>query len=350
RPSLLALAGFGLWRLLKGEFKLPGSGTLKWALPAGLVIVTIYLATQFHSWWTQIYVLGKPRLIGINYSVIIFSGLTSAILASMIIFKKWRLNARFSAILAFTILGLFTLRQGHLVYKGLFEPSNGMERQNRDIGEILGQNSLLVGNFSPAVTIDNKFLNLVHSFGLETFEQDIFTRYPITHLTGSRADFESAQKKYPELSGATQSMMVWVREGMYLIYRVNRQGYLPTDYELALDQIALQKPDSALILLNLFLKKYPHNLTARIDRVSILASQGNENLAAPELAKISQEYSNLHYVRYLIGRAYVSLGQITFKAEYLRKASAEYEATVKLNIFAARKLKLEEEIALLPKP
>ena len=349
-PPLLAIAGFGVWRLLKVEFKLPGTGTLKWALPVGLVFVTIYLATQFHSWWTQIYVLGKPSQVPIDYRVIILSGLAAAIFVLMTILKRWRLNARFGAILAFTILGFFTLRQGHLVYKGLFEPSNGLERQNRDIGEILGQNSLLVGNFSPAFTIGNNFLNLVHSFGLEKYEQDIFARYPITHLAGSRADFESAQKKYPELKGTSQSMMVWAREGAYLLHRINRQGYTPTYYELALDQASLQNPDSALILLDRFLEKYPHNLTARMERVSILAIQGNETLAAPELAKISQEYSNLHYIRYLLGRGYVSLGQITRKVEYLRKARAEYKATIKLNNFAARKLKLEEAIALLPKP
>ncbi|MCH9032651.1 MAG: hypothetical protein IIB00_10395, partial [candidate division Zixibacteria bacterium] len=107
-PPLLALAGFGVWRLLKGEFKLPGSGTLKWALPVGLVFATIYLAIQFHSWWIQIYVAGKPSQVPIDYKVILLSGLAAAIFASIIIFKKWRLNARFSAILAFTILGLFT--------------------------------------------------------------------------------------------------------------------------------------------------------------------------------------------------------------------------------------------------
>ncbi|MCH9032737.1 MAG: hypothetical protein IIB00_10840, partial [candidate division Zixibacteria bacterium] len=349
-PPLLALAGFGVWRLLKGEFRLPGSGTLKWALSSGFVFVTIYLATQFHSWWVQIYVLGKPCLVPIDYRVIILSGLSTATFVFVTILKRWGLNARFGAVLAFTIVSLFALRQGHLVYKGLFEPSNGLEQQNRDIGEILGRNSLLVGNFSSAFTIDNNFLNLIHSFGLETYEQDIFARYPITHVAGSFSDFESAQKKYPELIGASRSMWVWAREGAYYIHRINSHSYIPTYYELALDQITLQKPDSALILLNLFLEKYPHNLTARMERVNVLAIQGNEALGAPELAKISQEYPNLYYIRYLLGRGYASLSQVTRKEEYLRKARVEYEAAIDLNIFAARNLKLDQEIELLPKP
>ncbi|MCH9032207.1 MAG: hypothetical protein IIB00_08120 [candidate division Zixibacteria bacterium] len=151
------------------------------------------------------------------------------------------------------------------------------------------------------------------------------------------------------MKGASLSLRVWAREGAYLLHSINRLGYNPTDYELALKQLTLANPDSALILLDRFLQKFPYNLTARIERVNILAIQGNETLAAPELANISQEYSNLHYVRYLIGRSYVSLARVTNKEEYLRKARAEYEASTKLNIFTARKLKLAEAIALFPK-
>jgi hypothetical protein len=250
---------------------------------------------------------------------------------------------------ALALLSSCLIFQSYLVFRGLHNPRNILERQNRDIAEILGANAVMAGNFAPAFTIDNNHRNFIYPYGgFRSTQKSSLHDAGVTHLADPLPLVRTAAQHF-QLYDTIPVLKVWAREATYVIYGLQRQGYRPTDYELAVGFRTGRQLDSALLYLARFLGEYPQNLTAQLERANILATVGQVEAALVELERISQENSDIYYAHYLVGQSYLPIAQITKDRKILRAMREEYETVVELNPYVARNLRLYELIEVIRK-
>lgn len=346
-PAVAALAAYAIARLLAGINIPRMRGFWSWASVMAIVVSVSYLFLQTESWWAQMIVVGRPMRQPISANACLLGAIIGLALALFLRRKPRLLNQRWSFALGLTALSLFGVRQSTLAVDGLFDTGNTLQQQSRDLRQLLGANALIAGNFAPACVIDNQHRSLIYPFGIENPNEkrsdNIFNEHQVTHVAESIIALQSAQSRFKELDSSYHVLGFFARETTFLLYGLDVPGYVSTDYERGMRYLSQSQPDSALPYLEKFLLRYPDNLTARLERVSVLAGLSQLSRALHELQALKTEYSDYYYVRYLVGRVYLHLGIKFSDAELLRQTIKEYSAVEKLNPYFSNSMDLDVE-------
>ncbi|MBN4056751.1 hypothetical protein JYU19_00415 [bacterium AH-315-J21] len=329
-----ALAAYALSAALRGAFtktfKIP-SLTIKSVLAllfSSLVI--IYLSVQTESVVSQFVIAGKSVIRPLSSTGVII-GIVGSLTVIVLVTRGLRLAKKISIALAICAILALTLRQASLLWAGLTAPMDTLHVQVADVGALLGPDALIAGTYGPAFTIDNNLHNLIHPFSAKLYEEDLFSRFPVTHIAVAPSEMKIAQSRYPILKNAQNIVQIWTRDGSFLIYRVPESKHTRTNYERGMDFLAVANLDSALVSFDKFLRNNPNSFRGRWAKARTLANLVRVEETVALLNEMTNVFDEYYFSHFLAGREYVTLYRFTRGSQYKHLALAEYSRAHELN-------------------
>lgn len=100
-------------------------------------------------------------------------------------------------------------------------------------------------------------------FGLSRVERELFSRFPISHVTADQSNWKAALEKFPVLKTAVRIAQMPIREVVIDIYRVPGAAAEPTDFEKGAIFMASGYIDSAYVCFDRFCRVHPNHYSGR---------------------------------------------------------------------------------------
>ena len=212
---------------------------------------------------------------------------------------------------------------------------------SEDLGQILGQEAVISGPYSPALALENRLKVLMHMFLPWKVDPDFFLRHPITHLAlevkgGQR---EQAFVDYPEVMKNAKPVTIYHLRGFPVqILRVaessgnpETKSYQLSDFEKAKLAIEEDRIDSAIVLLNQFVSRCPQNFSGYITLAGIYYDRQDYEKAASFLEKASRSDPTNFFTHEVLGAVYLDQYNQERGDTYRLLAIEEWERALRLN-------------------
>jgi 4-amino-4-deoxy-L-arabinose transferase-like glycosyltransferase len=224
-----------------------------------------------------------------------------------------------SIVLLVVILGLAALQSIYYIFTGLSHPSYEIVRLNREIGQLLKPDAVVVGNLAPALTTDNEVKGVFEFFGPVPTEERLFDRYPITHLITNSPLWPEISTRY-HLEDRNLPLFVHTILGapakVNLIYRPR---YELSEFERALEYLGVGSYDRGLTLINRLLSRYPDNGTLLITRILFLMPSATYNELINEIHRLGNKFHNSLYTQYTCAMFMAALYHVNGSPSLLRQ-------------------------------
>lgn len=228
--------------------------------------------------------------------------------------KKWPM-----AIFGVLLLAI-CINQGKYFYKGLAESGQLLKRYNNESAQLINKEAVLTGPYAPALTIDNDLKGIIYVFGLANVEQNLFERFPITHIVSDRHNWKRAVKDFSFLKTSLLVVQTVVRDQVLYLYRIPDAKLPKTDYEIGQEYFLQNTFDSALVYFQRFSQKHPRNLFGRIHVALALSATGEIEKSEQIMNRLLAEYTDDYMLHaYCIGY-YRRLYAATGNEKYLDRA------------------------------
>ena len=172
--------------------------------------------------------------------------------------KKW------PAVILGLILLAICFNQGRYFYKGLTESGQLLNRYNKEMAQLVDADAVFTGPYAPAMTIDNNLKSVIYVFGLSNVEQNLFERFPITHIATDFQNWKRAKKDFPFLNSSLLVVQSVIRDQVISLYRIPTAGIAETYFEIGQRYFYREVFDSALVNFKLFAEQYPENIFGQI--------------------------------------------------------------------------------------
>ncbi|MCP4703317.1 MAG: hypothetical protein GY865_01805 [candidate division Zixibacteria bacterium] len=152
------------------------------------------------------------------------------------------------------------VHQGMLLYKGMVQPGKYLMDYNKEMYQLIDEESVLSGPYAPALTIGNNLKGIIYHFGLTDIEHSLFDKYPISHIVVDRSNWDQAKRDFPNLKKSIELALYTIRDSPGKLFRLPNARVPLTDYEKGKIFLEREMPDSSLIYSKKFNSKYPKNL------------------------------------------------------------------------------------------
>lgn len=184
------------------------------------------------------------------------------------------MSRRATLLILSVILVAFAIRQGTYLYQGLVYPGKYMKQYNTELSWLVDGDAIVTGPYTPALTIDNQLKGVIYVFGLANVQEDLFDRFPVTHIASDNSNWKRAVKDFPFLNSAIRIVQMAIRDRVIDIYRLPDADVPPTDFERGSMFLAEGRWDSANVYYERFSDKYPESFFGRMHRVVALSAAG----------------------------------------------------------------------------
>ena len=214
-----------------------------------------------------------------------------------------------------------------------------IEKNSRDLTTVVSSEAVISGPYAPALTLENRFMNLIHMFGVASVDPDFFKKYPVTHLLLDKSNLEIARKNYPELMDKAVSICKYRIGGRDIsLYRIaeftgnpTASRYVMSVYETAIMAYGSGDFERGLQLMEIYEKQFPDNISGNFI-LGKLAMDNKYYEGAGYYFKKAVEYCPTDfYLHFKLGEFYIEMykqtGDLTLKAE----GEKEFEMARKYN-------------------
>jgi len=257
--------------------------------------------------------------------------------------KRWKpslhMKARKRVIVAEMIL-LVVIINGAQFWAFARNTQYSLLHSSEDLGQVLGQEAVISGPYSPTLALDNKLKVLMHMFLPWKVDPDFFLRHPITHLAieAEGGQREQAFMDYPEvMKNAKPVTTYYLRNFRVQVLRVAEwcgnpkiKNYKLSDFEKARLLIEEGQIDSAIVMLDRFISRYPRNSTGYRTLAGIYYDRKDFEKAALFLEKASRFDQTNFYTHQVLGAVYLDLYNQEGDDAYRLLAIKEWEKASKL--------------------
>jgi tetratricopeptide (TPR) repeat protein len=214
-------------------------------------------------------------------------------------------------------------------------------RASQDLGLILGSEALISGPYAQTLTMDNKSRLMLRMFAGWPKDPDLFQKFPLTHLAmeakgGQRGQ---ASKDYPQVMKNAKLITTYhLRNFQVQILRVAESGgdpesknYRLSDFEKAKSLIEEGQIDSAEVMLNQFVFRYPRNLSGYVALAEIYYDRKDFEKSALFLEKARKFDPTSSFIHQLLGLVYVNLYNQKGDGTHRLLAIEEWERALRLS-------------------
>jgi 4-amino-4-deoxy-L-arabinose transferase-like glycosyltransferase len=212
---------------------------------------------------------------------------------------------------------------------------------SEDLGQILGQEAVISGPYSQTLVMENRLKLVPRMFHRGNEDRDFFLRHPITHLA---MEAKGGQRKqafihYPEvMKNATPVTTYYLRNFRVQILRVaessgnpKTKNYKLSDFEKAKLLIEVDQIDSAIVILNQFVSRYPENLSGYMTLAGIYYERQDYEKAVLFLKKASRSDPTNFFIHEVLGAVYSDQYNQEGGYDYRLLAIEEWEKALKLD-------------------
>jgi 4-amino-4-deoxy-L-arabinose transferase-like glycosyltransferase len=271
--------------------------------------------------------------------------------------KRWRPSLRMRAhkrvIVAEAIL-LIAIINGLQFWAFAGNKQYSILNSSKDLKKILGQRAVISGPYSQALVTENEFKLVLRMFHPGDDDPDFFLRYPITHLAieAEGGQRQQAFTDYPEvLRNAKLVTTYHLRNFPVHILRVTESSgnpdaekYRMSDFEKAMLLIEEEQIDSAIVMLDQFVSRYPQNLSGYLTLAEINYDRQEYEKAASYLKTASRSAPTNSFIHEVLGTVYSEQYSQERGYNYRLLAIKEWEKALKLHPHNIRVLTQLEEI------
>ncbi|MCK4224099.1 MAG: glycosyltransferase family 39 protein [candidate division Zixibacteria bacterium] len=212
---------------------------------------------------------------------------------------------------------------------------------SEDLGQILGQEAVISGPYSPTLVLDNELKVLMHMFLPWKVDPDLFLRHPITHLAleAEGGQREQAFTDYPEVMKNARPVATYrLRNFPVQILRVaessgnpKTKNYKLSDFEKAKLLIQEDQIDSAIVLLNQFVSNHPRNFSGYMTLAEIYYDRQDYEKAVLFLERASTFDPTSSFAHEVLGAVYFDQYNQERSYNYRLLAIEEWEKALKLH-------------------
>ncbi len=208
-----------------------------------------------------------------------------------------------------------------------------------DLETIISPEAVISGPYAAGFTLENKFRNFIHMFGVANVDSNFFRRYPVTHLLLDISNEKKAREDYPQIMEKAVSIFKYRIGGREIgLFRVaeatgniNARQYHLSPFETALYHYSNENIAGGNELMKLHLRMYPDNLSANLTS-AILADHNGYYEDADYYFKKAIDFSPTDFfLRFKTGEFYIGVYNRTGQAEYREIARAQFDLALKYN-------------------
>jgi len=213
---------------------------------------------------------------------------------------------------------------------------------SKDMATLLSPEAVISGPYAADFTLENKYRNFIHMFGVASVDSSIFSRYPVTHLVLDKSNEERARKDYSYIMDNAIPVTKYNVGGRDMsLYRIvgltgNRSAdqYKLSAYEMALHYFVI---DTANIMqghkfMDLYLRKHPQNMSGNMT-YAIMALYNRAYQDAERFYRKGAQFSPTDFrLHFLFGEFYIEVYNNTGNSDYKNKALVEFDLARKYNL------------------
>ncbi|MDF1546067.1 MAG: hypothetical protein P1R58_13315 [bacterium] len=312
--SGLVLLGFSLL----GE-KVQLRQRFAWPVWLAIFLVLWFAATQIAIYFD----LGAGRFVPDTPSILLVGSF--ALVLTTLLFLWLKARPRFLAgrivIGLLALLGVGVLvAQPVRIYDGLTQSGRNLKQYNAEFSEILDPGAVTTGPFMAAMNIDNKLKGVIYMFGLSNQQEDLFSRFPVSHVIADNSNWTRAQKDYPQLARATKITQVLVSDLLIGLFRVPDATVPLTEFEQGSVALSRGDPRTAIEHYTRFYQDHPHNMLGAI-HLALAYQRAGRSSEAMELAKlVESRHSQNYFAHIFLAGYYKSLFESTGDSTYRTKS------------------------------
>jgi 4-amino-4-deoxy-L-arabinose transferase-like glycosyltransferase len=213
-------------------------------------------------------------------------------------------------------------------------------RASQDLGLTLGSEALISGPYAQTLTMDNKLKLMLRMFAGWPEDPDLFRKFPLTHLAleAKGGQREQASKDYPGVMKNAKLITTYhLRNFQVQILRVaessgnpESKNYRLSDFEKAKSLIEEGQIDSAEVMLNQFVSRYPRNLSGCVALAEIYYGRKDFEKSALFLEKARKFDPTSSFIHQLLGVVYVNLYDQKGNGTHRLLAIEEWEEALRL--------------------
>ena len=306
------------------------------------ISLPIVFIVSWHT-LTQVFIFFSP--VGSKFDAGTEAMFITAVMAAVItgvIFLLLRKRSRnlprtiLTAALALLLLAA-AVYQGRYCYKGLVQPGSYLRQYNTELAQIVDGAAVLTGPYAPALTIDNELRGIIYMFGLSNVQDDLFDRFPITHIATDAGNWSRALEDFPVLRSCKMIVQMAVRERVVSLYRLPGAAVPMTDFERGVIHLTEKRSDSAQLYLNRFCDDYPQNLLGKVHLALSLFETGRVQQAVTLVRKLVDKHPGSHILHGFCQAFYLRVYKATRDNQYQRLSEHHKRIATQLNPVLAKR-------------
>lgn len=258
-----------------------------------------------------------------------------ALVGTGVIYFFFRKDRRFSpmiplAVPLLALLAVFAVRQSKFIYDGLVHSGHQMSSYNADLAQLLNDDAVLTGPYTPALTIGNNLNGVIYMFGLSNKETDLFKKFPITHVAADRSNWAQAIKDFPFLKSSVKILQMVVRDHVISIHRLPGISAGISDFERAQIHFEENRYDSAHIYFERFNEEFPDNLFGNLYLMLTAHANGEYDRSQRLVDKMTREHPD-NYMLHGFLEGFYSRLFISFRDQKYRQL-ADYHGRLSTSL------------------
>jgi len=213
-----------------------------------------------------------------------------------------------------------------------------------DLTTLISAEAVVSGPYAPVMTLENRFRNLIHMFGVTSADPDFFKKYPVTHLLLDRSNLDIAEKSYPEMMKNKVSLSKYRIGGRDVsLYRIAGHSgnptaarYVKSAYEEAMDAYIVSDMQRGLGFMEIYERQYPENLTGNLVIAQIAADNGLNDAAETHFRRAIEFSPTDFYLHFKLGEFYINMYKQTGDLKFRKMGEEEFKIARKYNPEARR--------------
>ena len=209
----------------------------------------------------------------------------------------------------------------------------------RDMATLISSEAVVSGPYAPAFTLENKFMNLIHMFGVTRADPDFFKKYPVTHLLLDRGNLDIARKQYPEIMDKAATICKYRVGGRDVsLYRIaeftgnpTAARYVMSAYESAMKAYSEADMPGGLRFMDIYERQFPENQSGHLVIAQLAADNQLFEAAEHHFMKAIEFSPTDFYLHFKLGEFYIKMYKQTGDLTLKGKGEKEFETARKYN-------------------